>query len=340
MQRRRILAVLAATASTIAGPLRPGFARAAAADDSSGGDGGLAGALQAYRALPGTKSYLIHVGPGASLGRVAYRPSLSLFTASAYKTFVLGQYLRDVEAGLLSEDELLAIDDNVRTLGAPVFLELAGMTSARSVLDAMLAYSDNIATDIATAKVGADRVRALIAQLGLSSIRIPDSTRRFLSYVFGAPAGVDLGWPGVLNAVQNSTGIVQPPLNDVITLAGSARDFVSWYEQALQGTVFSKPETLRAFKRFQSESIQILLTIPPDTPAYAKGGEFSALPGSTLNAKSFAGQMIVKNSEGTVPVTFGFVVNWDGPASGFDAVQAEFFAAIQSILTIIKQVLQ
>ena len=50
--------------------------------------------------------------------------------------------------------------------------------------------------------------------------------------------------------------------------------------------------------------------------------------------------MIVNNSEGTVPVTFGFVVNWDGPASGFDAVQAEFFAAIQSILTIIKQVLQ
>ena len=129
------------------------------------------------------------------------------------------------------------------------------MTSARSVLDAMLAYSDNIATDIATAKVGADRARVLIAQLGLSSIRIPDLTRRFLSYVFGAPAGVDLGWPGVLNAVQNSTGIVQPPLNDVITLAGSARDFVSWYEQALQGTVFSKPETLRAFKRFQSESI-------------------------------------------------------------------------------------
>ena len=180
MQRRRTLAVLAATASTIAGPLRSGFARAAAADDSSGGDGGLAGALQAYRALPGTKSYLIHVGPGASLGRVAYRPSLSLFIASAYKTFVLGQYLRDVEAGLLSEDELLAIDDNVRTLGAPVFLELAGMTSARSVLDAMLAYSDNIATDIATAKVGADRVRALIAQLGLSSIRIPDSNSSLL----------------------------------------------------------------------------------------------------------------------------------------------------------------
>jgi beta-lactamase class A len=323
MQRRTLLTLAGATAASTA---------ALAAQDSgdgsdqqlqgSSGGGDLGAALRRYLALPGTKSYLIHAGPGGSLGRVAHRPNLFLFTASAYKTFVLGQYLRDVEAGLLSEDELLAIDDNVRMLGAPVFLELAGMTSARSVLDAMLAYSDNIATDIATAKVGADRVRALIAQLGLSSIRIPDSTRRFFSYIFGAPAGVDLGWQGVLNAVQNSTGIVQPQLNDVITLAGSARDFVSWYEQALQGRVFSKPETLRAFKRFQSESIQILLTIPPDTPAYAKGGELPALPGSTLNAKSFTGQMIVNNGEGTVPVTFGFVVNWDGPTSGFDAVQA------------------
>jgi beta-lactamase class A len=339
--KRRTLALLAASTLTATSRI------ALAQDGSSTGSNNLlrssnddlGAALQEYLALPGTKSYLIHAGPGGGLGRLAYHSDRFLFTASAYKTFVLGQYLRDVEAGLLSEDELLAIDDNVRTLGAPVFLELAGMTSARSVLDAMLAYSDNIATDIATAKVGADRVRALIAQLGLSSIRIPDSTRRFLSYVFGAPAGVDLGWPGVLNAAQNSTGIVQPPLNDVITLAGSARDFVSWYEQALQGTVFSKPETLRAFKRFQSESIQIPLTIPPDTPAYAKGGEFYALPGSTLNAKSFAGQMIVSSNgaEKQMPVTFCFIVNWDGPVEEFAAIEAAFFAAIQGILTVIKQ---
>ena len=338
MQRRRTLAVLAATASTLAGPFRPSFARAA--DDSSGGNGGLTAALQAYRALPGTKSYLIHVGPSGSLSRVAYRPSLSLFTASAYKTFVLGQYLRDVEAGLLSEDEQLAIDDSVRTIGSPVFQNLAGRTQASLVLDAMIAYSDNTATDLATEKVGADRVRALIVELGLSSIRIAASTRRLFSYLFGAPAGVDLGWPGVLNAVQNSLAIVQPPLNDVITLAGSAHDFVSWYEQALQGTVFSKPETLRAFKRFQSESVQIPLTMPPDTPAYAKGGELPALPGSTFNAKSFAGQMIVNNGEKQMPVTFCFIVNWDGPVEDFVAVEAEFFAAIQGILAVIKQAVQ
>jgi hypothetical protein len=33
-------------------------------------------------------------------------------------------------------------------------------------------------------------------------------------------------------------------------------------------------------------------------------------------------------------------VNWDGPNENFPAVEAEFFAAIQNILTIIKQALQ
>jgi hypothetical protein len=46
---------------------------------------------------------------------------------------VLAQYLRDVEAGLLSEDEPLVIDDSLRDPSSPVFLDLAGTTTrARS----------------------------------------------------------------------------------------------------------------------------------------------------------------------------------------------------------------
>jgi hypothetical protein len=39
-------------------------------------------------------------------------------------------------------------------------------------------------------------------------------------------------------------------------------------------------------------------------------------------------------------VTFCFIVNWDGPVEDFPAVEAEFFAAIKGILTVIKQALQ
>jgi beta-lactamase class A len=331
--RRRVFVPFAASIL-----VTPWTARIAIADSSrSQADGDLDAALQRFMALPGTKSYLLHVGPGGSGGRIAERPDLFLFTASAYKTFVLGQYLRDAEAGLLPLGKPLAIDDSVRMVGSSVFLDLAGETQARSVLDAMIAYSDNTATDLATRTVGADRVRALIAGAGLRSIRIPDSTRRFASYILGAPAGVDLGWPGIRGAYENPPGPIRRPLNDVITLAGSARDFVSWYEQALTGAFFSKPETLTEFKRIQATSVQIPLTVPPDTPAYAKGGE---LPSPGLNTKSLAGQMVA-GSDTPTPVTFCFIVNWGGDISveEFDEIEAEFFAAIKDVLTAVKQTL-
>ena len=155
---------------------------------------------------------------------------------------------------------------------------------------------------------------------------------------------MDLGWQGLTAIWQGAKACpapLRPPLNDVITLAGNARDFVSWYEQALQGAVFAKPETLREFKRIQARSVQIPLAVPPDTPAYAKGGEFPTFLGFPLNAKSFAGQMIVGQGEKQTPVTFCFVVNWeDQSASDFPAVETEFFAAIQGILAAIKQALQ
>jgi beta-lactamase class A len=177
---------------------------------------------------------------------------------------------------------------------------------------------------------------ALVAEARLSSIRIPDSTRRFLSYILGAPAGTDLGWPGIANALTNPPGPRRSPLNDVITLAGSASDFVSWYEQALRGTFFAKRESLTEFKRIQAMSAQIAKAVPPDTPAYAKGGE---LPWPGLSAKSFAGQIVVGGAVRT-PVTFCFIVNWNGTVSGFAAVEAEFFAAIKGILRVIKRDLQ
>ncbi len=108
--------------------------------DSGGGD--VEKGLRRYAALPGTQSYLVHIGEGGCAGRISKQPGLQMFIASGYKTFVLGEYLRAVESGALSEDEELAIDDRVRDVGSRVFAELAGMTPARSVLEAMITHSD------------------------------------------------------------------------------------------------------------------------------------------------------------------------------------------------------
>lgn len=163
--------------------------------------GGLDAALQRLRTLPGAASYLLHVGERGSAARFAHQPNLLLFIASAYKTFVLGQYLRDVEARRLSLDEQIPIDAGIRNFGSPVFLSLAGTTTAQSVLEAMITHSANMATDAATTKVGPDPVRSLIAEAGLRSIRIPATTRLFASYLFGAPPGTDIGWNGLQRAL-------------------------------------------------------------------------------------------------------------------------------------------
>jgi beta-lactamase class A len=308
---------------------------ASAEDSASGNDrGSLDAAIQSFLTLPGTKSYLLEVGQNGASGRIAHWPNIPLFVASAYKTFVLGQYLRDVEAGRLAEDEALTLDDSVRSPGSPVFLDLTGRIAARSVLEAMIAYSDNTATDLATLQVGADRVRALISEAGLQSTRIPDSTRIFASYLFGAPPGTDLGWAGVQRAMMNPPGQIRPPLNDQQTLASTARDLVSWYEQVLAGAFFTRPETLREFRRIQAMADQIPLAVPPDTPAYAKGGKVNNLDG--FNAKSFAGQMVV----GRTPVTFCFLVNWTSTRDDFAEVEAAYFAAIADILSVVKQALR
>lgn len=226
----------------------------------------------------------------------------------------------------------MAIDDGVRSFGSPVFLGLGGTTTARSVLEAMITHSDNTATDAATRKVGADRVRALIAEAGLPTVRIPDSTRIFASCLFGAPPGTDIGWEGLQHADRLDPATFRAPLNEAQTLAGSARDLVSWYEQALGGAIFARPETLREFRRIQAMAVQIARVAPPDTPVYAKGGEVTDFLG--FCAKSFAGRMV---AGGRVPVTFAFLVNWDSREGSFAEVEEAFFAAIAGVLESLRQ---
>src|SRR5262249_5282526 len=145
------------------------------------------------------------------------------------------------------------VDDAVRSPSSPVFLNLSGTTPARSVLEAMIAHSDNTATDIALGAAGPTQVRALIAQAGLAQTQIPDSTRRMLSYLAGAPEGVDLGWEGAMRAARDGpVGTPRSPMNDQQAMISTAADMVRWYQQALRGTFFTKPGTLVEFKRIQA----------------------------------------------------------------------------------------
>ena len=315
--RRRMLAL---AASALAGPalIKP----AAAAE----GAARVQAAVDRFARIPATASCLVVVDHPTTPWRAAHDPAARLFVGSAVKTFILAQYLRDVEAGRLAEDTQVTIDDQVRSLSSPVFLKLTGTTPAVSVLEAMIAHSDNTATDVAMGAVGADRVRGLIAQAGLKQTQIPDSTRRLFSYLAGAPEGTDVGWSGMQRLAEASpAGSARLALNDRQTMASTAEDMVNWYRQALTGTFFQKPGTLVEFKRIQAMADALVHVVPPDTVAYGKGG---SIDWQGFHCFCLPGQMIV----GKVPVTFCFTINWTGPADGIGAIFQSYKTAVADVL--------
>lgn len=287
------------------------------------GNARLQAAIDGFAKLP-SASCLVMADQRGKPWQASHRPATRLFVGSAVKTFILAQYLRDVEAGRLAEDTQMAIDDSVRSLGSPVFFKLTGTTPAVSVLEAMIAHSDNTATDVAMAAVGADRVRALVAQAGLKQTQIPESTRRLFSYLAGAPEGEDIGWAGVQRLVEAPKD-PRPALNDRQTMASTAEDMVSWYRQALAGAFFQKAATLVEFKRIQAMADALVHVVPPDTPVYGKGG---SIDWEGFHCFCLPGQMVV----GKVPITFCFTINWTGAADGVGAIFQSYKTAIAEVL--------
>jgi beta-lactamase class A len=321
---RRRLPVLAAAAAMVAPTI------AARAQMPSGGGARLQAAIGRFARLPAASCLIVADHP-AKPWQASHQPAARLFIGSAVKTFILAQYLRDVEEGRLSEGKQMAIDDSVRSLSSPVFLNVSGTTPAVSVLEAMISHSDNTATDVALAAVGADRVRGLIAEAGLKSTQIPESTRRMFSYLAGAPEGVDVGWAGIQRLVEaapasaSSGGPARPALNDRQTMASTAEDMVRWYRQALSGAYFKKPATLVEFKRIQAMASVLIHIVPADTMAHGKGG---SIDWQDFHCFCIPGQMIV----GKVPVSFCFTINWTGPGDGVAAMFQTYQTAIADTL--------
>jgi beta-lactamase class A len=315
LPRRRLPALAAGALVALPGSPRaqePGSARVQAA-------------IERFATLPAASCLVVADHPTRPW-RASHQPAARLFVGSAVKTFILAQYLRDVESGRLAEDTQLAIDDSVRSLSSPVFLKLTGTTPAVSVLEAMIAHSDNTATDVAMAAVGADRVRALIAEAGLRQTQVPDSTRRLFSWLAGAPEGVDVGWAGMQKLAEGTTAAAaRPALNDRQTMASTAEDMVAWYRKVLAGTLFTKPGTLVELKRIQAMADALVHVVPADTVAYGKGG---SIDWQGFYCFCLPGQMIV----GKVPVTFCFTINWTGPADGVGAIFGTYKTAISEVL--------
>ncbi len=322
----RRVALQMAASTLAASTLLPASAQAATASSPAK----VSRAIARFAALaPESTNCLIHVDSASNPWTASHQPERQLFVGSAVKTFILGQFLRDVEAGRggLTENQLADINDNVRSPGSPVFAGLTGKTPYRSVLEAMISHSDNTATDIALGTAGPARVRSLIAEAGLKQTRIPNSTRRLFSYLAGADAGVDLGWAGMERLARNeSQGLKSRTnvINDQESMLSTASEMVHWYRQALAGRFFQKAETLREFRRIQAMADAIAVTVPTGLAAFGKGG---SIDWENFHCLCFPGQMLV----GRTPATFCFTLNWTGDVQS-DARTPAFISAVSDVL--------
>lgn len=295
-------------------------------------------AVASFAALePATTNCLVEVASAKQNWSAGHQPARQLFVGSAVKTFILAQFLRDVETARngLAASQPAVVSDAMRSPGSPVFLGLTGTTPYRSVLEAMITHSDNTATDIALAKAEPLRVRALIAEAGLQQTRIPDSTRKLFSYLSGAPGGVDLGWDGMERLSKGETlGLTARTsvINDTQTMLSSAADMVHWYRQSLSGKFFQKPATLTEYKRIQAMADAIARTVPPGIAAFGKGG---SIDWEGFHCLCFPGQMVVGNTA----ATFCFTLNWTGDVHSDRRADAFIAAAAKVLAEVSKAVL-
>lgn len=312
MNRRTLLKTAALTGYLTAAPMPS--SRAQSIDH-----GPLDAALEDFaRIHTGTTSACISVNRSNNTKHYAAAADQPLFVGSAVKTFILAQYLLDVESGRLSEESHVTVGLDVWSPGSSVLGGLQGKTSAKTILEAMISHSDNTATDIAINAVDPDRVRELIRGAGLKNTFIPDSTRKLFSYLSGADSGEDLGWPGMEKmAAGQLPGKPRSAINDKQTMISTAAEMAQWYQHVLSGKLFKKPETLKEFKRISAMADAIPAILPEDTMGYGKGG---SIDWGDFHCFSVAGQMVLP----THKTSFCFIVNWTGSNESVQPTFSEF----------------
>jgi beta-lactamase class A len=291
-----------------------------------------------FAKLPGTVSFKI-VAPATKRNprlQISSRSGDQLFIGSAFKTFVLAEALRQADGPDVVQkitQQTLALDASVWSPDSATFNppDLSGTVTERTALEAMILHSDNTGTDMSMKLVGVDKVRAFIASAGLTKTLIPESTRSFVGYLLGAPDYLTFTWDEYVAAANDP--IVNHPLNTTQTLASSADDLVSYYQQALQGEFFEDDRTLNEYRAILSiGDIIWLLPTPLGASAFAKGGSVD-VPG--FHAVCGAGGMTFDDTW----VYFCFTINWEAAAEQDPATVAAWAAASSRALQLVKDAL-
>jgi beta-lactamase class A len=293
--------------------------------------------LSLFSDLPGIVSVKFVAPPvpgGSELVISSQNASQRMFIGSAFKTFVLCEALRQADSATVVDkitSRQLALNESVWSQDSATFNPpyLSGLVSERTALEAMILHSDNTGADMCLKLVGPDNVRKFISSIGLRNTLIPNSTRSFAGYMYGAPHYLTFSWPDEVYYSKHNKPIVNPPLNDTYTMASSADDLVSYYSRAVPGSFFRCPETLQVFLETLSIDDAIwLLPVPLGVSAFLKGGSIDT-PG--FHALCVPGGIYCGNRW----LYFCLTLNWYAKSETDPATALAFAAAGHQALTLV-----
>jgi beta-lactamase class A len=310
--RRVFLGALAAAATA---PWRT-FGETTPDSQSDSSSDSLSGKILAlFKPLPGINSLKIFAPATSSQPEllVQLKPGKRLFVGSVIKSFILCELLRQVDSVGQLAGTPLALDASVWSPYSPILNppNLIGMVSLRTALEAMILHSDNTGTDMSIFQVGIKNVRSFLASIGLTKTQVPLSTRSFFGYLYGAPNYKTITWSQLEGYIQSNAPVVNPTLNNTITLASSANDLVSYYSRALVGDFFLDAPELKAaklaeFLRILSLAEAVRLVVPLGATGFGKGGSIDYPADHGI---SYAGGMFFAKRW----VFCAFTMNWDAP---------------------------
>lgn len=253
--------------------------------------------LSDWQSLGNATAFRVERHPGRTESGIEHNADLPLEVGSCFKAFAAAECCRQVEGGTLRWDERLTLTGDVRVPHSAALGDLAdGATvTAREAATAMLSVSDNTATNLILRRIGIESVRRLVADVGLTSTRLPTSVRA----VYDA-------------AEMHPTGWAEACVSTML-------DLTRFYAGALQGELFSQPATLDAFKTLlRDEDLAQGTEWPAGVVCYRKGGSMVPPPRSVW---ALAGAF----ERGGQLVTFVFACNVECPDDTAAAPKAAGF---------------
>lgn len=292
----------------------------------------------AFSKLPGTVGFHFMTTSRGAGYRVSQQENKEFFCASTFKVFALAEFLRQAEAtpSTVSLTDTIVMSDDQRSFGGKEWGDLLknGDTVVfEKALDEMIAHSDNTGTDIVLRAVRADKVRALLAGLGLQPVNIPDTTRKMMVELIGFDIDApDPGWAAIqerFNAADTSGW--KNPFVAQQRMATTPAVLANFYSLATKDGFFRTTKSQTKFREILSLPTAGKTISPAGARSYVKGGNLNFLDYNVIGI----GGGTVKNDRW---IYFGALLNWraSDPAT-IAATNGAFIGAVTEALKVLAE---